>query len=155
MTIATDKCLICSEPIDQTSDRCLTCGTDIGAPNVRSANSVPEVNGLQTRYDDAVFRATARGAGDSLLAFQKALARTGAVINCNLSFLKDFVTESKTLYANYHAAVQGGVRKVALPDRDQERTVVDSILFRSYAPSIRMAALSLTNREFIHMAHTR
>ncbi len=145
MTIALSKCSVCDEVIDQTSDRCLTCGADIGAPNVRASTAAPEIEALQARYDDAVFRATARGAKGSLGAFEKALSRSSAVVNCNLSFLKEFVTQSKTLYANYHQAVQAGLRKTATPERDQERTVVDAIMFRSYAPSIRFAALSLNN----------
>jgi hypothetical protein len=98
------------------------------------------------RYGDAVSRATVRGAGSTLTAFEAALRTTSAaVINCNLSFLKDFVTRSNSLYSTYHLSVQAQMRKPASMQHDQERAVVDAIMFRGFAPSIRFAALSLNN----------
>ena len=141
-----DRCAVCGETNDHISDRCLTCGADIGAPNVRLARSAVERSALRVRYDDAVYRAQARGALDVLRLFERELASSGAVVNCSLSFLKDFVTQPKTLFANYHQTVQAGVRKAALPERDQERTVVDAIMFGSFASAVRFAALSLNNR---------
>jgi len=146
MTVSAERCFVCDETVESASDRCLTCGADVGAPNVRAATTSAEINALQARYDDAIHRAKARGAGDTLSAFEKALASSSAVVNCSLYFLREFVSKSNELYANYHRTVQSGVRKAAGPDRDQERTVVDAILFRSYASSICCAALSLNGQ---------
>ena len=98
------------------------------------------------RYSDAVNAAKSRGAGTTLLAFEKVMASSGAVVNCTLPFLRDFATQGKTLYANYHKGVHAGVRKIALQENDQQRTVVDAIMFGSYASSISFAALSLNDR---------
>lgn len=146
MKIASTTCVNCGAPLAQVLDRCFTCGFDVGFPNVREATSPAETASLEARYQVAVSLADARGAKDNHLAFERVLATSGVVVNCTLAYLKDFVTDPKMLYANYHQLVQGSVRKPALAERDQERTVVDSILFRSYASSIRFGALSLNDR---------
>jgi hypothetical protein len=146
MKIASTTCANCSASLAQVFDRCLTCGFDAGAPNVRDATTGAEASALEARYSEAVLRAEARGANDNRLAFERALGNSGVVVNCTLPYLRDFVTDPKMLYANYHQLVQGEVRKAALSERDQQRTVVDSILFRSYARFIRFGALSLSDR---------
>ena len=136
MTSALARCPDCDASIEVALDRCLTCAADIGAPNVREATSAAETSALDERYRAAVSRAISRGAQVNLVAFERALERSGVVVNCTLPFLRNFLTESKTLYVNYHRTVQAGARKTALPEHDQERTVVDAIMFRSYASSI-------------------
>jgi hypothetical protein len=55
-----DSCSECGSPISANVNRCLTCGADVGAPNVRAAGQANEKVALKARFDDAVLRAQAR-----------------------------------------------------------------------------------------------
>ena len=140
-----DSCSVCGSTISAAADRCSTCGTDAGAPNVRAVQGPAEISALENRFEDALARADAHGARQETDHFRRALERSSAVVNCELPFLRDFVTRSTPLYANYHRGVQAGVRKAAEGERDRDRAIVDAIMFASYADEIRMAALSITD----------
>ncbi len=139
------SCSVCGSPISAVTDRCFTCGADIGAPNVREVGSPQEVAALGTRYGDAIARSSARGTKRETDDFMHALERSSAVINCQLPFLRDFITRQIPLYANYHRGVLAGTRKAAEGQLDRDRTIVDACMFGSYAGQITMAALSLTD----------
>jgi len=140
-----DYCLVCGSPVPAAADRCATCGTDAGAPNVRAVQSPAEEAALRDRFENAIARAFARGTKHETEDFLRALDRSSAVVNCQLPFLRDFITRPNTLYANYHRGVLAGVRKAAEADADRDRTVADAFMFGSYSDQITMAALSLTD----------
>jgi len=139
------KCAVCGSPVSAASDRCLTCGADVGAPNVRAAADPSEASALEARFQSALARAGANGTTKEIDHLKNAMARTSAVVNCDLPFLRDFVTRPTTLYANYHRGVLAEVRKAAEADRDRDRVIADAVLFGSYSGAINMAALSLTD----------
>jgi hypothetical protein len=138
-------CSVCGSPISDVADRCSTCGTDAGAPNVRAAQEPAEISALENRFEDALARADAHGTRQETDDFMRALERSSAVVNCELPFLRDFVTRSTTLFANYHRGVQAEVRKAAEGGLDRDRVIADAVMFGSYSEKIRFAALSLTN----------
>ena len=135
-------CVVCGTELDSTCDRCLTCGTDAGAPNVRLATSSGERASLLRRYETGVEGAKTRGAKTAVALLEQRAKASFAVINLKLAFLREFVTEHNTLFANYHAGVASSIRRAADDTEDQARTGVDAILFRSYADKIRFAALT-------------
>ena len=104
----------------------------LGAPNVRQAASPGELAALLRRYADGVQSAIARGAEIPLKLLEQQAEASFAVINLKQPFLREFVTEGKTLFANYHAGVASSVRRAADVADDQARTGVDAILFRSF-----------------------
>ncbi len=140
-----DSCSECGSPISASVDRCSTCGKDVGAPNVRAASQADEKAALEARFEDAVSRSVARGVGKEIVEFEHAVERSSAVVNCNLSFLREFVSQASTLYANYHRGTQAGIRKAAEDTWDRDRVAVDGLLFGSYSNNIVMAALTLTD----------
>jgi hypothetical protein len=109
---------------------------------LRQIAAASEQAALFQRYDSAAQRAIARGAGAPLKLLEQEASRSFAVVNLKLAFLREVVTERKTLFANYHAGVTSGVRRAAADAEDQARRGVDAILFRSYADKIRFAALT-------------
>lgn len=138
------SCSNCGSPIPPTADRCPTCGADAGSPNVRAAETLEEKAALDLRFDEALLRAESRGTKPDVERFVDAMSRSVAVVNCDLSFLKEFVTKSNALYSNYHRGVLAQVRKAAESQLDRDRTAADALLFGSYGAEIRFAALSLT-----------
>jgi hypothetical protein len=131
--------------IPDIADRCSTCGADAGVPNVREVQRPSEVAALENRYRDALARADAHGARQETEEFIHTLGRSSAVVNCDLQFLKDFVTRPNLLYGNYHRGIQAGIRKAAEGEWDRDRSIVDATMFASYADKITMAALSMTD----------
>jgi hypothetical protein len=140
-----DCCSVCGSPISAVADRCSTCGMDAGAPNVREVQNPAEISALRKRFEDALLRADAHGTRRETDDFVLALGRSSAVVNCELPFLRDFVTRPSTLFANYHRGMLAGVRKAAEGERDRDRVIADGVMFGSYSNEIRMAALSLTD----------
>jgi hypothetical protein len=140
-----DCCSVCGSEISDNADRCSTCGADAGAPNVRAAQKPSEIKALDNRYRDAIARADAHGTRGETDEFARALERSTAVVNCDLEFLKDFVTRPNKLYSNYHRGVQAETRKAAAGDWDRYRVIADGFMFGSYSDEVRMAALSLTD----------
>jgi hypothetical protein len=139
-------CSNCGSEVPYSVDRCTTCGEPVGAPNVRAAADPREVGTLQKRYEEAVFRAKARGAEKNVEQFEAAVANSSAVLNCGLHFLRELVSNSKTLYTNYHLAVSSEVRKAAAEQFAKDRLAVDALLFGDYGQYIRDAALSLDGK---------
>jgi hypothetical protein len=126
---------------------------DVGAPNVRAAQRPAETTALENRFRDALVRADAHGSRQETDAFKRALGRSSAVVNCELPFLKEFVTRSTTLYTNYHRGVLAEVRKTAEGDWDRDRAIADAVMFGSYSDKIRMGALSLTDTGLSSYGH--
>jgi hypothetical protein len=102
-----------------------------------------EVEALGRRYDHAIQRANDNGAEEALDRFANDVKRSRAVINVELGFLYEFISNDKLLYSNYDLSVGSKTRKPAPEKHDRHRRTVEAILFGHYAPEIRYAALSL------------
>jgi hypothetical protein len=137
-------CPTCGSQVSAIADRCSTCGADAGAPNVRALMGNAEVAALNERYQCVLTRAESLGITHETETFKFAIERSSAIINCELSFLRQFVTSPSLLYANYHRGVLAGVRRAAEGELDRDRVITDAILFGSYYDKITMAALSLS-----------
>lgn len=138
-------CGHCGSELSDILDRCTTCGADVGTPNVRQAQEPAERAALGARYDSAVAAAVGRGAEPAVRAFELAITRTSAVLNCDLDFLREFVSGPSNLYSNYHRGILAETRKAAINDWDRQRASVDSLMFGSYAKEIRFAALTFSD----------
>jgi len=103
-----------------------------------------EVRALEDRYQTARTAALRRGRLAFFEKFQDSLQESSAVINANARALYSFVTDEKSLYANYEHGVDGCLRKPATFRQDAERRGIGSTLFGTYASEIIYAALSLT-----------
>lgn len=137
------NCPICSSEFRASDEKCATCGTHLGFPNVRAAAEQAEKEALAKRYEDAFFGAQARGADDQLRLFELAVSRSKAVVGMTLYRLRELVADGSQLYTNYYLAVRGMVRQAAQEEFDRHRRSVDAILFGSYAEQIGFAALTL------------
>ena len=133
----------CGGEIGAADDRCTTCGTDAGAPNVRAAEE--ERAALQTRYEAAIETARREGREAALIKFDECAKKTFAVINVELRFLFGFLSSDNQLYGTYQLGVNAETRKAATARNDRHRIGVEGILFGSYGMKIRYAALSLGN----------
>lgn len=140
-----DSCSECGSLISADADRCFTCGADAAAPNVRAIRRASEAAALNNRFEEALARSVARGCQSETDDFARALERSSAVVNCDLPFLREFVTRPSTLFANYHRGVQAGTRRAAEAEFDRDRVIADAVMFGSYHQQIRFAALSLTD----------
>lgn len=138
-----DSCANCGSPVTASDEKCPTCNSHVGFPNVRAANTDAERKALQQRYQAALERAEFRGAKDEVAGFRAAVESSSAVANCNLYRLKDLAEDANALYSNYYLAVRGEVRRAAEAENDRHRRAVDAMLFGSYAEQIRFAALSI------------
>lgn len=143
MCFTVSVCPTCASALVASEEKCSTCGEHIGYPNVRAANQPEERAALGVRYAAAVSRAQARGAGAVLQQFEEAVARSSAVVSCDLYRLREILADPRVLYTNYHLAVRGQVRQAAIEEFDRYRRTVDASLFGGYAEHIRNAALSL------------
>jgi len=137
------KCVACSSSISEASDHCETCGRYVGPPNVRAAEGNDESAALERRYKAALQDAERRGIGKILATFEVAVKSSVAVVNFDLPALFHFVTTPNALYTSYDLAVTGEFRKPAQDQLDRRRRAVGGVLFGTYSPQIRYAALSL------------
>jgi len=137
------KCASCSSSIGDSSDKCETCGRYAGPPNVRAAENHDEISGLNRRYRAALEDAERRGIGTIVASFEANAKNSCAVVNFDLPALFHFVTSPSALYTTYDLAVTGEFRKPADDDNDRRRRTVGALLFGTYSPHIRYAALSM------------
>jgi hypothetical protein len=136
-------CPRCQSELSGVEDKCPTCGYYVGPPNVRAANIKEERKALDLRYQSAIAQSKVDGREHALASFEEAMRKTSAVVNVDLQFLHQFLTNDKSMYSNYELSVKGQMRKPAISQDDRNRTTVGSMLFGSYANEIRYAALSL------------
>lgn len=139
-------CPNCGSGYEVSAERCPACGEHLGYPNVRAAADPSETEALMQRYDEAVERATARGAGGVVNAFESAVSRSSAAVTVDLFRLREFIVDKRTLYTNYCLAVSAQTRQAAEDEFDRHRRAVDAILFGGYAHEIRFAALSIDGK---------
>jgi hypothetical protein len=136
-------CKICTSEVSDIEEKCSTCGWNAGPPNVRSAASQEEVNALEERYLAAVEQANADGTQAVVMSFEEDMRGSCAVVNVDLKFLHQFITDNKVTYANYDLSVKGQTRKPAKGQDDRYRRTIEAMLFGGYSEQIRYAALSL------------
>jgi hypothetical protein len=141
------QCANCGRSdIGESAVDCPTCNERLGFPNVRAATEAMEMDALRNRCERAVERAKTRGAVDRVHDFANAVAKSFAVINCDLYRLRELVTNEKSLYTNYYQAVRAHVRTAARGDFDRHRRAVDAMLFGEYAERIIFGALSVDGK---------
>lgn len=136
-------CKICLSEVSDSEEKCSTCGWYAGPPNVRSAARQEEVDALEGRYTAAIEQAKSDGLEAVVVSFDEDMKVTCAVINVDLKFLHQFITDDKPTYANYDLLRRGQARKPAKESDDRHRRTIGSMLFGDYAEQIRYAALSL------------
>jgi hypothetical protein len=139
-----ETCKNCGSPVSDSADRCFTCGTDIGAPNVRAAER--ESAALERRYSQTIDQGRNSKRLDSLQLFQESMTKTCAVLNMDLRDLHHFVSRSRQLYTTYQLAVRSETRKAATESNDRERLSVEGLFFGTYGEKIRYGALSADGR---------
>ena len=136
-------CPRCSTSIRGNERNCPSCGNDVGYPNVRAASEYEEKAALAKRYEKALGNASGRGCGEVVTAFLGALKSSVAVICRSSSKVKELVSSSNELYANFYQLVGAGARRLEGTTMDLKRHIADSIMFLYYGEHIRFAALSL------------
>lgn len=136
-------CKICSSRILDTEERCATCSWDAGPPNVRMAESKEEREALEERYVRAIEKSKAEGAELAVASFDNNMKKTCAVINVDLEFLHQFITNDKLIYTSYSLAVEGQARRPAEGRNDRDRETIGAMLLGHLSKEIRYAALSL------------
>jgi hypothetical protein len=141
------QCFNCGRrDIVESAIDCPTCNERIGFPNVRAADHAAEISALTRRFEEARERARARGADEKVLEFANTVAKSCAVINCDLYRLRELLSNGKSLYANYHQTVRAQVRMAAKEDFDRHRRAVDAMIFGEYADKIVFGALSIDGK---------
>jgi hypothetical protein len=132
----------CRKKIPITLDKCPSCKTFLGAPNVRMAEIPEERSELEARYNRAVSEALSKGNEPERKALEQKLEHSVAVINMSTDFVKQMLISSASLYSTYQAQVGAGTRKPAALENDQKRLGVEGFLFGSFGKDIVYAALS-------------
>lgn len=133
----------CSSEIPETAATCPTCGWYAGPPNVRAAQRQEEKDALKQRYFEALNKSLTNGSEQALNTFDENMKATCAVVNVELDFLHQFITNGNAIYSNYELSVKGQTRKPARGRDDRHRRAIEAMLFGGYAEEIRYAALSL------------
>ncbi len=139
-------CPNCGGKTNPSSESCPACGTNLGAPNVRLADSAEMREGLDARYREAMDRAAARGAIAQSAELDSAGKRSAAVVAMSLSRVKEFISKESSLYSNYQLQVRASVRQATDPENDRMRMAVDGTIHGSYGDRISYAALSVNGR---------
>lgn len=144
------ECPSCRRPQSQINFvNCEYCGTDLGAPNVNIVSTDNETSALKKRYDDAKLESHKLGTSKYLDSFEIYFNQNvHAIINLNLSELKEWIIAGDS-YKNYYRGVVEGNRKIAALANDQKRTIVDSIMHGFYGQYIIHAALTLNQNGLI------
>ncbi len=148
MATVEESCPACGAQVFWERDRCLRCGHDIGAPNVRLAQQEREA--LRQRYEMALADASQPNARAKVEAFSQTVEQQSqAVINVDPNYLMGFLESSRDFYSSYALQTAAEVRAAANMENDTARLSVETKLFGSAAPHIRYAALSLNGRGLI------
>ena len=139
-------CPHCRNSVPYHANSCPVCGTDVGYPNVRAAETPQEREALDRRYVDARTDASARHSALVLDMFEGAVFRSKAVLCRNWGVVNTLVSDDNELYATFHQRVWGESLLPSLNRFDQARAAVDAMFFPQYFEHIRFAALSLDDR---------
>ena len=140
-------CPICNEIPDAATRNCVSCGHDLGCPNVRAACSPQEVKALRERHERASSLAAERGLGSEFALLRDHIKTDSRVVVAIRPLqARHLLGDPKHLYTNYEQLVGAGARVAAPFDQDTERRAVGGKLFGSYADEIRYGVLSLDGK---------
>lgn len=137
-------CSNCGRPPGRAERHCISCGTDVGFPNVRIADSAEEKRALRTRKKHAQSHATTKFASSQLQEFQKQMQLSQVVVVRSLGDLHDFVKSDNKLYITFHKQIAAGYRLPEDNRWDTQRASVESAIHPHYHHEISYAALSLS-----------
>ena len=136
----------CDANVREHEANCPACYQFVGHPNVRAAQKTDEQRALAQRLKRAEATAAARGAGDVLAAFRRAVQGSQAVLCRSLSQVMALVSSDSAMYASFYDLVGAGIRRPEDSEVDRERLQADALLFPHYQKEIRFLALSLNGR---------
>lgn len=140
-------CLRCGAQAPEQMANCPTCGSAVGFPNVRHANSADETQELNKRYAAARKAARSRGLHKQLDAVRDTItARSHVVVAVPPIVAQSLLVNRNSLYSNYEEMVGGSLRTAAPFDDDSDRKAVGGKLFGSFAKDIRYGVLSIDGR---------
>ena len=137
------NCPHCSSAILAHEERCHVCGTDVGFPNVRAAQTPTEQAALASRLNEARTSANARGILAILDDFGGTVKSSRAVLARTLGDLQSFVMSENRLYTSFHSQVRSGSRLPEDNQWDKGRNSAENAIHPIYAEKINYAALSL------------
>ena len=141
------KCTKCDLEIHPGARACASCGSDVGFPNVRLANSVEEVEALRERVRDAQASAEVRGTKVELENFGREASESRAVLNRKLHAINELFAGQNTAMSTYYKARRAGARLPEHNEWDASRDRVDSTINpHGVHEEIQFAALSLDGR---------
>jgi hypothetical protein len=141
-----DRCPRCSVLLSATDSRCIACGSDIGAPNVRECSSETERKALKQRLQQAEKLVRSEKREQPFNELSDLLKRkSGVVVAMPASLARDFVSDRRKVYANLETLVSVGVRQAPALVNDRHRKAVAGLLFGTYGDKLRYGALSLDN----------
>jgi len=75
-----DICLKCRGRLSPTEARCPTCGTDVGAPNVRRCRTDENLNALVARREESRSQAGVRGCSQAFSNLEAAVREKSGVV---------------------------------------------------------------------------
>jgi hypothetical protein len=137
------RCPNCNTKVLASVERCHVCGTDVGFPNVRAAESHTETAALASRVESARVSAGARGCLDVLEEFGRAVMRSQAVLARSLGDLDALIKKDNALYQNFHSQVRSGSRIPEDNSWDNGRVSAENAVLPNYFDKINFVALSL------------
>lgn len=142
---AITPCKSCAAATNGALRYCVSCGTDLGAPNCRAAGTAAARAALATRAERERHAAQTRGHETQLKAFEDNV-RSGScvVVTAPANVVRALLQDPRKAYVNYEALVGSGQRQPASQEDDQARTAAAGSLFGSYAREIVYGALSLS-----------
>lgn len=122
-------CPQCGYSVQDNEEFCPVDEVFHGYPNVKLAEREHPV--LHQRAEAARSTLIERGLGEAIPVVAQVSAETGAVVNVDVEFANWFLTNDRNLYATYRRQVEGGSRRPAAVELDQERLAVEARLFGS------------------------
>lgn len=147
MTDETDTCPHCHAPLPPFTPECPACGSNLGFPNVRIANSPDELRALNQRLQASRQRAESQGISRGFAELLDYVAEHSCVVvSMPAELALSIVTDSNIQFVNYEKLVGAGARQPAVFANDAHRRVVSGALFGSYGDRIVYGALSLSDR---------
>lgn len=140
---ASEFCPQCREEAKLFERFCLTCGFDLGFPNVRMAAHPAEVAALAKRVEESTLGAHAKGCASIISDFASAAKASFAVLSRSFNKIQEMVSTDNELYASFYQLVGAGAKRPLTTVVEFERQIADDLLFPYYREHIRFAALSL------------
>lgn len=140
------SCIKCQINAPDEIRYCPSCKRDLGAPNVRAAETSAERDALAKRVDSALARAKTEKRLPTVMSFRRSVDREShVVVNMAPSFARSLVEDRRKVYANYEKLVGAELRTPATGADDRRRCAVDGWFFGSFGIKIVFGVLSLSS----------